>query len=300
VTRHNPAVGKVELVQGLTAGDLRVQIGTNAVTVTAISIDHGAKRVAIVLDASKGVPDDEWKLETNMAARLVGQARPDDQFIIAVAGQDNATGAELSAAAVAQQHLRELADHRPAVAVGEERIYDTLLAAAKGLNPPAFGDSLFLFGHPDDSGSTASVEEIRAFFLKNQLRFYAVSFTDPLKGKLPRNFNLNYPLPIRSPVLTNVSADTGYFFSFHSVDQLKLPGQTALFEHFLADLYSGIASPHRITIPIAPSADELKVEVTIGKNSELGIHKDEIHYPHIIYSCKDANHNVNSVERHAP
>jgi hypothetical protein len=34
-----------------------------------------------------------------------------------------------------------------------------------------------------------------SLILKNGLRFYGISFSDPLAGKLPPGFNLNHPLP---------------------------------------------------------------------------------------------------------
>src|SRR5579863_10139805 len=74
-TRYNPATSTVQLVEGLAASDLNLTIGGKAVPVANISTDSGPKRVALVLDASRKVPEAEWELETDMAAALVRNSR---------------------------------------------------------------------------------------------------------------------------------------------------------------------------------------------------------------------------------
>jgi hypothetical protein len=161
-----------------------------------------------------------------MAAILIGHARPDDRFLIVLIGQDDTTDGELSSS-FAQERLKQLDKHRPAPAGVAEKTYDALFAAAQRFEPPAFGDALFLFGHPDDSGSKAIADQVRDLLLKNRFRFYAISFTDPLKGKLPPNFDLNKPLParVRFPELTCISAETGYFFYFILSSSCTFPGK---------------------------------------------------------------------------
>jgi hypothetical protein len=126
-----------------------------------------------------------------------------------------------------RERLKQLAKHRPASAGVAETTYEALSAAAQRFEPPAFGDALFSFGHPDDSGSKATADQVRELLLRNRFRFYAISFTDPLKGKLPPNFDLNKPLPssVRFPDLTRISADTGYFFHFIRSSSYSFPGK---------------------------------------------------------------------------
>ncbi len=245
VTRFVPSSGTVELVQDLTAKDLTVKVGGTSRTVENASIDRGGKRIGLILDASKNIPQDEWKLETKMAVSLMEHARPEDKIALFLIGVDIPAGSFLAASEV-RARLQALASSRPKAPDDSERIYDALLLAAQHLDPPEFGDSIFLFGHPDDSGSKANPEQVQELILRNRLRFYGMSFTDPLRGKLPPGFDLNKPLPanVGMEKTDQISHATGYFFSFHSVQALNIPGQISLFKGFLGDLYTGIAGPY--------------------------------------------------------
>lgn len=285
VTRFAAATGKVELVTDLSPADLSIRVGGSASTVKSATVDGGSKRVALILDASKKVPKDEWKLETEMAVTLVENARALDRFAIYLIGVDALFGPFLPLGDV-QAKLRDMASSKPEAVDGNERIYDALLAAAKLLDPPEFGDAIFLFGHPDDLGSHATPEQVEEIILRSRLRFYAVSFTYPLRGKLPPGFDLNKPLPKGAIPggADDISHATGYFFSYHSVEALKIPGQVALLEGFLGDLYAGIARPYRIKIAQSVSGKS-PVDLTIVNAETRNIHQGDLHYPHLIYPC---------------
>jgi hypothetical protein len=265
-TSFNSASRAVELVKDLGIQNFEIKLDGVPQELESASVDNGPKRVALILDASKNVPRDEWKLETQMAARLVEHARPPSE---------------------ARERLRTLGSSRSAVPDSGEKVYDTLLAAAGGFNPPQFGDALFLFGHSEDSGSKADVDQLLEMILKNRLRFYGLSFTDPLQGKLPAGYNPNNPLPanVRIPRLVDVGMASGYNVYFHSVRVLNLPGQTALFEGFLGDLFRGVAEPYRVRIARPLTQGPMKLEITVKNIGPRRINLDDIHYPRSIYPC---------------
>jgi hypothetical protein len=271
VTRFVAASRTVELVRDLTAKDLAIKVGGSPSTVKSASVDTGRKRVALILDASKKVPTDEWKLETEMAVSLIENARPLDRFTLLLVGVDTSAGTLLPPEDL-QAELRGIASSRPTTVDENERIYDTLLAAAKRFDPPEFGDAIFLFGHPNDLGSKATAEQVEELILKNRLRFYAVSFTDAL------------PKDIGQEQADKISHATGYFFSFHSVDVLKIRGQRALLEGFLADLYAGIAQPYQLKISLNTS-DKTALDLAVVNGKDRNIRQDDVHYPHFIYPC---------------
>ena len=189
----------------------------------SISTDSGPERVALVLDVSRQVPETEWKLETEMAATLVKNARQGDSFALVLTGQET-TPLPFESSGDIQRKLDEMRSNRPLASDETERNYDALKAAASSLSPPRFGDVIFLFGHPEDHGSATTFDEIKQVVLEGGTRFYGVGFTDALiPGKLDE---LVY--------------STGYFFSYHSLRSLAFPGQTQLFRDFLGDLYTGM------------------------------------------------------------
>jgi hypothetical protein len=287
VTRFVSSTQSVELVKDLVPSDFTAQLGTVPGIIAGASIDSGPKRIALILDASSSIQDDEWKLETAMAAQLLRRARPTDTFYLFFVGIDNTTASPLTSGE-AEEKTQEAASTRPPVTLLGERVYDTLSAAANRLSPPRFGDVLFLFGHPDDSSSKADSEQVMSLILKNGLRFYGISFSDPLTGKLPPGFNLNHPLPagMGPPKLAKMTATTGYPFSFHSVVSLNMPGQMRLFEGFLADLYAGVAEPYRLSIPVANSSDQIRLTISVTNLKERGVNERDVHFPHFIYPCR--------------
>jgi hypothetical protein len=253
--------------------------------VKSASIDGGSKRVALILDASRKVPKDEWKLETEMAVSLIENARALDRFTLSLVGVDIPAGPFLPLGDL-QAQLRDVASSRPEAVDGNERVYDALLDAAKRLDPPEFGDTIFLFGHPDDLGSKATPDQVEEMILRNRLRFYAMSFTDPLRGKLPPQFDLNKPLPKNAIPggADNISHATGYFFSYHSVETLRIPGQLTLLEGFLGDLYAGIAQPYRLRLS-SNTSGKTAVELTVVNAETRNVRQGDVHYPRFIYPC---------------
>lgn len=266
VTRFNVSTRAVELVRDLGRNDFEVQLNGAPAILQNLSVDEGPKRIAPILDASRNVPEDEWNLEAEMAASFVEYARPADRFVLQYLGVDGGTASLLSPRET-DEPLREVTFSRPVPTDPGEKVYDAVLEAANHLDPPRFGDAVFLFGHAEDSGSKTTPDQLRELFLESNLRFYGVSFSDPLEGKLA-GIDLDKPLPANlrssaSPRLAEISSATGYFISFHSVRNLGLPGQTPLFRGFLGDLYAGIAAPYRLSIPAVSKQGITKLEITV-------------------------------------
>lgn len=285
-TRFDRKSRGAELVKDLSVNDFNVKLGGVPEALESASIDKGPKRMALILDASRSVPQEEWKLETRMAGRLVDHARPEDRFAIFVVGTDGLVS-PLLPANESKQRLNELGSSRPVVTDASERTYDALLAAGSLFKPPEFGDILFLFGHPEDSGSEAKLDELVELILQDKLRFQALSFSDPLQRQVPAGFNPNKPLPARVtlPKLVEAIETSGYHFSFHAVDVLNLPGQTALLEAFLGDLYAGIAEPYRLRIAQERIQGPVKLEIRVKDLKSHRINVGDIHYPHTLYPC---------------
>jgi hypothetical protein len=286
VTRFVPSSRTVEVVKDLGVKDLNVQLGTSFVAVESASVDRGSKRLALILDASPSVPENEWKLETEMAVALVQHGRPEDKFFVSFVGSDSSPGVSLSPSE-AVERLRKAASSRPARVEPGERVYDALFAAIGRMSPAEFGDALFLFGHPEDSGSNTDPDQVMDLILKSRLRFYGISFSDPLSGKLPSGFNPNQHLPanLGPTKLAKMSAATGYYFSFHSIDSLNGPGQMRLFEGFLSNLYAGVAEPYRLRLPASDLHGQTKVNIVVNSLEERNIVERDIHFPRLIYPC---------------
>lgn len=262
-------------VRDLAPADFYVRLNETATPVASATIDAGPKRIAIVIDASRNVPAEEWKLETEMAAKFVKHARPGDRFTFSVVGAE-ASPAELLSSSQMLERLQELSGKT------NERIYDALVAAARRLDPPQFGDAVVLFGHHEDTGSETSADDLQNLMRKNGVRFFAVSFAN----SLPSSFDVRKPAPKNSlSSLQLLTAQTGFFFSFHTIAALNMPGQLPLFENFLSDVYTWIAEPYRVTLPKPANKNLAKLEVAVSDMERRKVHRDGIHYPKSLYPC---------------
>ena len=251
--------------------DLVVHVGSDQGIVESMKVDGGPKRVALILDPSRNVPDQEWNLEAEMAARMVEIARPDDRFLLFLEGIDRPNAQFLSPEETDRQ-LRAMTFNRPSTSDSTERAYDTLLDAVRRLDPPAFGDALILFGHAEDAESKTDPDQLLELILRSRQRLFGFSFREPMGD----------------PKLDQMSRETGYFVSFHQVESLKEPLQMTLLNGFMSDVYAWIAQPYRLRIrPVrAKEAASLRIEVL---NTKVRVPRaDAPYYPHMIYPCSDS------------
>lgn len=290
VTGYDPATRVGALVRDLGPGDVDVTVAGKKSSLTRMEIDGGPKRVAIILDASKVLPDEEWSLETEMAARLLRLARPNDKFAVLLEGAEQVRGEHepWMSPRQATAELRGLKSVRPVPSRRGADVLDTVFAASKLFDPQEFGDTIVVFGHPDGSGSRTDSDRLLDILLKRGIRLLGISFRDPLQGKLPLGFNPNKPLPpelmkLANPKLAQISAATGYFFSFYSTRVLSYPRQTELFEGYLDELYQEIAKPYRLNLRIPHGQGPEALHIEVLNPGKWTIRADDLHYPRSIY-----------------
>jgi len=272
-----------KIVRGLGSEDFSVRLGDVPAQVGNVSLDDGPKRVALILDASRNIPEEEWKLQVESAMFLLKHARPNDRFAFLIVSAEGTSNSFLTADEV-EQRLEGLAKSRPKVTEASERIYDAIFEAANRLSPSQFGDTIFLIGHHQDAGSKTSIEGIREVLFTNDLRFLGLSIAERLQG-LPPGADLNKPLPksFGPTELELVALNTGYYFSFHSVGSVNTPGQMPLFNEFLGDLYEWIAEPYRVGIISNRPNNKSELIVNIRDSERRKIHQSGIHNPRYLW-----------------
>jgi hypothetical protein len=260
-----------QMLLDLHSEDLVVHVRSDEGIVESMKLDGGPKRVALILDPSRNVPDEEWILEAEMAARMVEIARPDDRFLLFLEGIDGPQEQLLTPEETDRQ-LRSLTFARPSTSDSTGRVYDTLFNAVQRLDPPAFGDALILFGHTEDAGSKADPDQLLKLILRNRQRLLGFSFRDPLGD----------------PKIDQMSRETGYFVSFHQVEALKGPLQMTLLDGFMSDVYSWIAQPYRLRIRPVPAKETASLHIEVQNPKARVPRADTSYYPHTIYPCPES------------
>lgn len=279
VEAYDPSSRNNALVKTLGVKDLLVQLGTEWFSVASATIDDGPKRVAVILDGTGRISQDEWKMEVEMAATFVEHGRSGDTFTLLLAGASSAPSSFAPAKEIGRQ-LHKLQSSRRASTDSGGSTYDALLAAGNLLNPPRFGDSIYLFGRGDDSGSTAGLEQVQDLLLKNGLRFCGLSLSASLTSEV-----------------LQLSRRTGCVFSFTSLKTLSLPAmqgphdmglippQLSLQKAALGRSFAQLAAPYRVGIPasLIPARMELKFDVPTAEERKIDV-RDE-YYPGVVYPC---------------
>jgi len=278
---------RIEVLTGnLSPANFQVRVGDSSVKVSHMSIDSSAKRIALVLDARSKVDAEEWGLETDLAISLASHGRNGDQFVLFLA---NARAPEegFQSPTSMVELLEKLKKSRPIIS-GKDDMTEVLLAAARKLDPPRFGDTLFLFGRVENSGSATEFDELRTLLLENRIRFYGVSFTDPLKGSVPAGWNPNMPLPstFRRPELDQLSSETGYPISYHQPEVFRqFKEQLPLLKNYLGLLYEEIAEPYRLSFEVPGNSSPAKLEINLVGSAAEDIRENSIHYQRTVLPC---------------
>ena len=269
--RVEPSLKREDLVKDFGPENFQVQVGGVGAPVQGAAVDKGPKRVVLVVDASKPVAKTEWEQEIDVLQILLRYARGNDKFTFVFVGADSATGGFLSLGET-RTYLGKLRAARPATTDSEARIYDALLAGANRLDPPQFGDIVVLVGRIVDSGSKTIVADLTKLFLKNRIRFIGLSLSLP--PGFPASFDPRTSPPPRypTPVLAELSGETGYFTWAGSV------GWDYEF------LYECIAEPYRLTISTPARQDQALLDIKLLPGSKKKkVDGIIFHYPRFIY-----------------
>lgn len=270
VATHYDTNHEQTVVADIAPSDFSARLGDTYVTVRSAGIDPGPKQIGVVIDASRSIPDDEWERQIQLAANFIEHARPQDALFVFLAGVDVEPERVASPSATAER-LRRLMFSHPPVSDATERNYDALLTTAISMQPPHFGDTLILFGHAEDAGSSASAVKLEDVILSNRMRFIVMSFSTATLGKSPR--------------LDPVARETGYFIDYHDTLSLNQPGQIVLIEDYMQDLYGWIAGPYRLRVESTDVTTPADLTVYLSDAAQRDIRDYEIHYPRRIYPC---------------
>lgn len=267
-THFQSSTNSQDVVPDLTAADFSVQVGNAAARIGGVAIDAGPKRIGMVIDGNSDVPDADWRIQAQMAASFLGNARKEDSFSLFIAGIDEASRATTMEDAATR--LRGLANARPQATKSTEKIYDAIEAARSSMAPAKFGDTIVVFGRASDEGSSVTAGKLKSDLLRDRTRLIVFCFSCTLA---------------RSRDLDDIAHATGYFVSFHSPLALGQPGQAALFERYLTDVYGWIAAPYRMAIERPATSISAPLKISVLSADEHGMRGDALRVQNQIYSC---------------
>ena len=281
------------LISDLTPEEFKGEIKGKPVQIISVRPDESPRRVVVVLDSSGSMvaPAPKWDLAKFVASDAVtgSPARYLSGFILF----NDQVRMKFPVQADPQPFRDAFRDLRAPVdelkkrklATGLTALRDALLAAAELLDPPAFGDSIYLVSDGTDNKSKTEPQELRGRFARQGTRLYVMLFRDA-EGARATVEEMEGPI-----AAAQLASDSGGFalavpasgirpwshdLDSKSMKQLQVE---------IATLYSAISSPQRLEIV-------LPAPVTKLQNWKLTVHPPkrqkaywQVSYPKYLDVC---------------
>jgi hypothetical protein len=283
----------------LTATAFDARVHGHPTDIAGFDEDLTPKRIVLVLDASKNVNAEAWKIEMSVARFLVDGSPPQVTFALIILNADAPPLDFTASRETVKSKLGDLVTSRPTNAKLSEDIYGGLMSALKLLGTRQFGDTIFaFFGGADDSHRTdvgavqrAFVEQgVRLFGLVlGQESLYGVYMTTP-GSPAPREV----PFDPDTNELGRLAVETGGLLA---VENTRMPWTTYhLTDERLKQIqvtahrfYSQMVTPYRIQIATdAPTKPE-SWSIDLTEAIKLKAPGARVLFPHQLASCAPGN-----------
>ena len=275
---------------GLRSGDFEVRIAGGRAELQAAELDTAPKRVVLLLDASRQVNEEGWRVVIQLASFVARTAASEDRLALVVYGAAGALLLDFNQPREAiLQKLEALSAARPPKPAERGHFHDSLLAAAEIFGPPAFGDTvLALFGGAD-RGSRANPARVKEVFLARGIRLYGIALDRAVIGFIVGGVFSTAILHGLSE-LDQLAVDTGGFFAHEDIRPVwktyKLTDERQReLEVFLRRTMLNIVRPYRLELLTQSSRKLERTDVQLGVESARKVARVELLYPRLVQTC---------------
>jgi hypothetical protein len=248
--------------------------------------DKSGRRIVVVLDGSKYVYNDLWKLEASLASALFEQARPEDSLALyVVSDQPVVLDFSLSPDAKRKQ-VSELLSARPAHQKEKRRLYDAFLAASDLFGTPHFADAIFYLGGGIDHDSSRSRDATARTLLGRGIRLFGVLF----KG-LDFDGPLRYVRPEYSAVnVMDLAQQSGGLLEYEHIEtpqhEYKFTTESSKSAWGkVTRSYLRTVTVYRLDLSAFPASWPADLRLALPTPNSAGAGELEILYPHQKWTC---------------
>lgn len=282
-------------VTPLTSAAFEARVHGRPASITALDQDDTPKRIVLVLDASRNVNAEAWKMETSLASFLANGVPSRVSLALVVLNSDAPALDFTTSRETLRSTLADLASIRPANAREGENIYQALVSDLRLFGTRQFGDAMFAFlGGSDDSGRI-DAGEIRRRFIEQGVRVFgfvlgqrALSGFYMLKpgGSGPAEI----PWDPDTDEIGGIAAATGGLLA---VENTRMPSVT----YHLSDerlkqlqtttyrLYTHIVTPYRIQISANALTKPENLSIELSKATQTQVPNARILFPRQLIPC---------------
>lgn len=164
--------GNGESFHGLSSADFSVHVGKNPVELKSMTFDNSARRIILVVDASKKLSAETLKAERFLVKTLVNGARPQDSFAMITAR--------------GPQHVVKFGEDKSAFfdalpAEGESRhgkeqgVLDAVMQAITLFGDPKPGDSIVVIAADLGSNRATNARQVARALEQHRIRMFGLA-----------------------------------------------------------------------------------------------------------------------------
>jgi hypothetical protein len=249
-------------------------------------MDQGSRRMVVVLDGSKYVTDELWKLEASLASALFEQARSEDSFALYVISDQPVILDFSTSRDALRKQVNELLAGRPAHQKERRRLYDAFLAASDLFGTPHFADAIFCLAGGVDHDSSRSRDATARTLLGRGIRLFGVLF----KG-LDFDVPLVYVPPNISAVnVMDLAQQSGGLLEYEHTETAQheykfTTGSLKSAWGKVAVSYWRAVNVYRLDLSAFPASWPADLRLTLPTPNSAGAGEPEILYPHQKWTC---------------
>jgi len=279
-----------------TAFDARVH--GHSANIVAFDEDLTPKRIVLVLDASRNVNAEAWRIETSVARFLVDGSPPQVRFALIILNAEAAPLDFTTERETLKSRLAALVTSRPANPKLSEDIYGGLISALKLLGTRQFGDTMFAFLGGADDSHRAAVGAVQRAFVEQGVRLFGLilgqeslyGFYMTAPGPGPREV----PFDPDTNELGHLAVETGGLLAVENTRMQQMTyhltdERLTQIEVTAHRFYSQMVTPYRIQIATdAPTKPE-SWSIALSEAIKLQAPAARVLFPHQLASCALGN-----------
>jgi len=179
----NVVVPDGRLIRSLNASQFVAQAKHELVNVIAATEDSGPRRILLVLETGRRVPERVRAAEYSIVADLLSEARPEDSFgLLTARGPEKQVGFGQSGEAILAA-VRELKTNTDSKDQGNG-VLDALMAAAGWFDEPRPGDAILLMTMGLEGEHQTSFKQVQKKLAERQVRIFSLMFAPRMLGTI--------------------------------------------------------------------------------------------------------------------
>lgn len=289
-------VGDGRAVTPLTPAAFEARVHGRVARIATFDQDNTPKHILLVLDASKKVNAEAWKIQTSLASFLADGSPPQISFALIVLNVEIPPSDFATPRETLKSKLAALAAIRPGNAKEEEQVYDGLLNALRLFGTKQFGDSVFAFAGGSDDSSRIGLGEVQRAFIEQGVRLFGFVLSQRARSGYYMVITPSDAGPREIPwdpdtdEIGRLAIETGGLLA---VENTHMPSVTYhLNEERLKQLqtttfrfYTHIATPYRIQVATDDLRKPENWSIQLTKAIQAKVPNAKVLYPHQLTPC---------------